>query len=458
MKRDHETMGRDLAVAVGHIWEMSGRAAALSFIDEANESKGKVSIRWTELDADSDRSFQPTAPSAARRALAADQDVTFEILNDRGQDLLYTYVPVLMDGRAAGALEFSESLEEREQYVQKTVRRVLTSVLIVFVLAGAVSAGLGAWFVGRPVNSLIRRANAIAQGDLGPRLHFTQKDELGQLARALNTMCDQLVTARDRLAEETAARMAFLEQLRHADRLTTVGQLASGIAHELGTPLNVVDARAKMIRTSHTVDAEAQNNARIVVEQAERMTKIIHQLLDFARPKAPHRIRVDLREILSRAVELLAPMARGNRVALKLDPCSTPLWAYADPDQLQQVVSNLIINAIQASPPGGEVNVGSCRENVSPSAGTQRAPGRYSRMCVADQGQGICPEDVPRVFEPFFTTKRVGEGTGLGLSVSRGIITEHQGWIEIESEVGKGCRVAVYLPEAAADEEPRSGD
>lgn len=458
MKRDHDTMGRDLAAAVARIWETSGRGAALSLVDEANESKGRVSIRWIDPDADPASRFRPTAPAVARRALQTDREVTSEILNDGGQDLLCTYVPVLADGQAAGLLEFSESLEEREQYVQKTIRRVLFSTLTVFVLAGAVSVLLGAWIVGRPVKSLISRANAIAKGDLERRLHFTQKDELSQLADALNTMCDQLVAARDRLAEQTAAHIASLEQLRHADRLAMVGQLASGVAHELGTPLNVVIVRSKMIRTSPAVDAEAQNNARIVIEQAERMAKIIRQLLDFARPKELQRRRVDLREILARVLEFLASAAQEKRVALKLDPRDAPLWAEVDPAQLQQVVSNLIVNAIQATAPGREVQVGCCLESVSASTKSRRAPGTYICIYVSDQGHGIGAEDVARVFEPFFTTKCAGEGTGLGLSVSLGIIREHQGWIEVDSEVGKGSRFSVYLPEGGANEEPGPGD
>jgi signal transduction histidine kinase len=383
--------------------------------------------------------------------------VTTEILNDHGQDLLHTYVPVLVAGQPAGALELSESLEERDRYVRNTIHRILVNTLIVFVLTGTAFAALGGWFVGRPVNSLIRRANAIAQGDLEHRLQLRQKDELGQLARALNTMCDQLAATRDQLAKETAARIASLDQLRHADRLATVGQFASEVAHEFGTPLNVMMARAKMIRTSPAVDAETQNNAHIVAEQAERMTKIIHQLLDFARPKAPHRIRVDLCEILKRAADLLTSVAQGSGVVLRVDSCSTPHWTDADPEQLQQVVANLVVNAVQATPPGGEVKIGCRLEEVSPSADIQRPAGRYCCIYVADQGQGISAEDLPRVFEPFFTTKKPGEGTGLGLSVSQGIITEHRGWIQVESEIGKGSRFTVYIPEGSANEEPRSG-
>src|SRR5204863_590761 len=125
-----------------------------------------------------------------------------------------------------------------------------------------------------------QKARRVGTGDLSGPLHLRQRDELGELANEINLMCE-------RLAEERGAREQATEQLRHADRLTTVGKLASGLAHELGTPLNVVRGRAKLIVDHEVEGKEVTDSARIVVEQAERMTALIRQLLDFARPRAP---------------------------------------------------------------------------------------------------------------------------------------------------------------------------
>ena len=291
----------------------------------------------------------------------------------------------------------------------------------------------------------------MASGHFDRRVELHQRDELGELAGEFNKMCDQLAAARDRLAAETTARIHTLELLRHADRLKTVGQLASGIAHELGTPLNVVRARAKMIVSDAASPSEAQSNARIVVEQSDRMARIIRQLLDFARPRAARRASADLRNVAARTAEMFSAMAAKQNVRIALDLGEIPLVAEVDADQIQQVQSNLVLNAIQAMPQGGEVTIELSAETAHPP----ESPPSVSIEClclrVRDTGQGIRPEEIEHIFEPFFSTKQAGEGTGLGLSVSRGIIEEHGGWIGVTSTGGQGSCFQVFVPRRVAD-------
>jgi signal transduction histidine kinase len=241
-----------------------------------------------------------------------------------------------------------------------------------------------------------------------------------------------------------------MDQVRQADRLVTVGKLASGVAHELGTPLNVVWARAKMVSSLGTAtgSVDTANNGRIIAEQCENMTKIIRQLLDFARPRSPRKARVDLCQLVQHVLTLLSPMAQKKKVSFVTPvETTTALTAEIDANQIQQVLLNLVMNGIQAMGAGGALTVQVERRRASPPQPRDGAPEEYVALSVEDQGTGI-PEEVRRhLFEPFFTTKGVGEGTGLGLSVSRGIVEEHRGWIEVQTEPEKGSRFTVFLPE-----------
>ncbi len=269
----------------------------------------------------------------------------------------------------------------------------------------------------------------------------------------MNAMCDRLVVANERAAREMKGRLEMLEQLRHADRLMTVGKLASGIAHELGTPLNVIEARAAMIGNGETTQEESVTYARVVVRAAERMTRIIRQLLAFARPRGVQKSRCDVTSIAHRTVELLQPLAQKRKVTLRVEG---PPQAYAEADagQIEQAITNLVMNATQAMDRPGSVELRIDHARAKPPADHGGPEADYLRVCVRDEGHGIASEHLPRIFEPFFTTKDVGEGTGLGLAVTYGIVREHGGWIAVASEVGRGAAFTIHLPVAPETREP----
>jgi signal transduction histidine kinase len=238
------------------------------------------------------------------------------------------------------------------------------------------------------------------------------------------------------------------EQIRHADRLSTVGKLAAGVAHELGTPLAVVSGRAKRIVRSGP-PAETGDDARIIVEQADRMAAIIRQLLDFARRRGAVKAPADVGALARSTIGLLAPFAAKRGVMLRVDDASDATPIAVDAGQLQQALTNLIMNGVQAMSRGGELRVAIERARLTPPAAVGGAEASYLVLRVVDQGVGIQPEHVAHVFEPFFTTKDVGEGTGLGLSVAHGIVAEHGGWIDVASEPGAGATFTVHLPAGA---------
>jgi signal transduction histidine kinase len=252
------------------------------------------------------------------------------------------------------------------------------------------------------------------------------------------------MAARTRAEEEAAKRLTALEQLRHADRLRTVGTLASGIAHELGTPLNVISMRANMIATGEVPNTDAPDNAKIIVSQTDRVTKIVRQLLDFARRRSPKRTEADLSELAERTSQLLGGLARKSRVEVKVTP-SKKVSLKIDAAQIEQALTNLVMNGIHSMPNGGALTIHVSEGDAAPD----RAPELVQHCAIieiADTGTGIPPENLERIFEPFFTTKAVGEGTGLGLSVTHGIVEDHGGWMKAESSIGEGTRFRLYLP------------
>jgi signal transduction histidine kinase len=447
MRQDGRFTGATLGRAMARVWRSQGQDAALALVHEVADIDGHLGIRWVRLDHAADASTRPKVDRRELEPLLHGQTVSRRIAGSAPEvGALYTYVPIRVPGAVAGALEISESLADEREYIRTTLRdTALFSTALLGVSILVVSA-IGVLFVGRPAGALVAKTRRIGMGDLGGPLLLRQRDEMGELARELNAMCDQLAAANQRLRIEVEARIAALEQLRHADRLITVGKLASGVAHELGTPLNVVAGRAQMIASGEVKGSEVSDNARIIAEQAKRMAQIIRQLLDFARKRAPERAQTDLQAAARKAVELLTQMADKRGVRLSLAPYAGSCTLQADEGQIQQVLMNVVANAIQATGEGGSVEIELSRKRATPPLDQGGPEQSYLCLAVRDTGCGMDGPTMERVFEPFFTTKDVGEGTGLGLSVAYGIMREHGGFIDVESRVGHGSQFSIHLP------------
>lgn len=272
--------------------------------------------------------------------------------------------------------------------------------------------------------------------------------QLEQLARALETLDVKYAEQQAQSIADTRRHLADLAELHHANRLVTVGTLTAGMAHELGTPLGVVLARAQMIIADEHDLAEAANDAEEIIRQVNRMTQMCREVLDFARPKPPARDRVDVVHVIRQMIVLLVPEARKRSVRLVLTGDPTPSLVLGDPSKLMQVVTNLIINAAQAMPSGGTVTLAVETKRVRPPAVEQLPEADYVCVHVTDTGVGIRSADLGHIFDTFFTTKKF-EGTGLGLAVSSRIAREHDGWIGVVTEVGRGSTFTVYVPRLA---------
>ncbi|HLL85121.1 MAG TPA: HAMP domain-containing sensor histidine kinase [Longimicrobium sp.] len=442
----HQVLGRSLAAAFASAWEAGGMSNALRMLASANANQTTVRIRWVSLNGLDPATAPPFAlPGYVLGALARGQTVSVMPTEGRPGARLFTYVPVPLISPLTGAVEISESLEEQQRFTRATIEQAIAATVLLALVCSVIALLFGGVLVARPVRGLVELSERIARGELSARLTLRGKDELATLASAMNRMAEQLAESREKLGEEARQRVAAMEQLRHADRIGTVGKLASGVAHELGTPLNVVAGNARMIASGELAGEGALEAARTIRAQAEAMTRIIRQLLDFARRRAPEKAPQDVGELASGTLAMLRHLADKHRVRLSLQQ-SPGLVAEVDAGQINQALTNLVMNAVQAMPRGGEVKVSLERTRETPPPDVGGPEGEFLRLHVTDEGEGIAPEVLPHVFEPFFTTKGVGEGTGLGLSVSYGLVREHGGWISARSEPGKGSTFTLHLP------------
>jgi two-component system NtrC family sensor kinase len=236
-----------------------------------------------------------------------------------------------------------------------------------------------------------------------------------------------------------------LEQLRQAQaqlvqsgKLAAVGQLAAGVAHEINNPLTTIGGFSEIVLRELPGDSPLRNDVQLILREAQRARDVVRRLLDFARQSEPHRNSVDLNELVREMVSLMRSAASVRDVTI--EECYAPElpWASVDANQFKQVVLNLLNNAAQAMPKGGTLMI---------SVGAAvRETRRGIEIKVKDSGVGIPRENLERIFEPFYTTKSPNEGTGLGLAVSYRIVREHDGVIEVESEVNRGTIFTVWIP------------
>ncbi len=343
-------------------------------------------------------------------------------------------------GQIVAALELRRDLTS----INDDVRSAGWRVLVIFALLTAI-LGLGVAMITRrsmtrPLGKLIDGIDGVARGDLSRVILEEREDEIGALASRFNEMTTSLREAREETRRGSEAKLELEERLRQAEKLATIGQLAAEIAHEVGTPLNVITGRASVMARKAGDEAEVRKNAGIIADQTQRITRIIQQLLDFARRKPSTRIPVDVGRLATAALDFLEhKLAQGRiRARVEVEPGLPEIPG--DSDQVQQICLNLLLNAIQAMPDGGQLEVRVKREHRK-KPGLEMAPASgYVVIEVADTGVGIAPEDREKIFEPFYSTKSQGEGTGLGLSVSHGIVNDHDGWIDLEArEKGVRC-------------------
>ncbi len=236
----------------------------------------------------------------------------------------------------------------------------------------------------------------------------------------------------ERLTEVYRELQDSFEQVKRAERLSAVGQLSAGLAHELRNPLASLAGAAGLLRRPQTSEQRRGECVEIIVKECERLNRLLTQFLDFARPRAPQYWAIDLHSVLSAVVDLAEHAIGQKAVRMRLDVPDRLPAVECDPEQIKQAVLNLLLNAIHASPDAGEVTV------------SARQDGDRVRLEVTDEGAGLDPDSLDHIFDPFFTTKE--NGTGLGLSVVHQIVQQHGGVIAAKSLAPRGTSFQMTLP------------
>ncbi|MDX2480196.1 MAG: ATP-binding protein [Desulfuromusa sp.] len=448
LSRETRHIGESLRYIVKELWQQRGEEVAMTFLKKANQNHTQTLVRWVWIEGEISQQYQPRVPIEQLDDLLIEETVALLAGSPDGRDFLLTYLPLLTEDGRIGAIELSESMDEMHDYVQESLRR---SAIVIGVSIGSallLMAALGSIWIDRPMRKLRAQAERIGTGDFTASVNISGSGELSEFSGTIERMRGQLAEAREAEQLANAEKFEALEKLRHTERLATLGQLSAGIAHELGTPLNVIAGRAKLISHSGMEPGDISRSARIIGEQAERMTEIMRQLLSFARRGEARKQSVDLNVVLRALQSLLESTAHEQGVELVIAEAEQPLLVYADSGQLQQVLINLTLNGIQSMSAGGAITLTGCSAlKVEPPENLENKDKNWVCLQVCDQGCGIDPETLRQIFDPFFTTKDIGQGTGLGLSIAYGIIEEHGGWIEVNSTPGEGSCFSVYLPE-----------
>ena len=314
------------------------------------------------------------------------------------------------------------------------MRNKTTAIFLGIAFAGMITALIVSSFLAKgvlqPIRQLIFASHQWANGNLDYRVEATQKDEIAELTETFNLMASSLRERDERLKEYTQ------QQIMKSERLATLGQLAAGVAHEINNPLGAILMFSHLSLEEMEAEDPRRKNLEKVAAEASRCKDIVRRLLDFARQSEPNVEEADANEILRRTLSVLQNQAQFQNIKITTTLSTSLPKAMMDSGQIQQVFTNIILNAAEAIDGQGEVTIAT---RIAES-------GDFIEIEFKDTGCGIPHENLDKIFDPFFTTKEVGRGTGLGLAVSYGIIARHRGTIEVKSSPGKGMTFIVRLP------------
>jgi two-component system, NtrC family, sensor kinase len=385
----------------------------------------------------------------ARRSITDDAVVMSEPV----KSIHLVGVPIRREGHVWGAAVVTYSLASIEDLRRQGRTVVLWFVPAAVVLMTLLLDLLMRRMVHRPLAGIRKTMKRVRAGDLGARAPVLRNDEIGAVAQGLNEMLAEMegfnVALQQRVSEATGELratneelvdsyrrvFALREALARADQMAAVGHMAASVAHQVGTPLNLISGYVQVIREDEAADPRVTRRLEIVQEQIAKVTSIVRTMLDQAKRPSP-KARTDVADLLRRVADVAKPTLDERHVTLDLRVADVPL-VMADAVQLELALLNLVTNSLDAMPSGGVASV-----TVGPTADGN------VRIVLADTGTGIDPVLLPRIFEPWVTTKEAGRGTGLGLSITREVVTSHGGTITAESQVGVGSVFTVELPAA----------
>ena len=372
--------------------------------------------RYGPYEYDPDKDPDPSVVKLAKSMAAG--ETGWQEYNFQGQEKVAAFAPIpIMNWSMAVTIPIEEFGSEaqgiRTQVVQLVVLTLLITLLGAFVLSYNLS---------RPVRRLVTATNRMAAGDLNQMIPVKSSDELGDLTRSFNRMVHNL----SRIQKE----------LVRSEKLISLGRLSAGVAHEIRNPLNAMKGAMVHLGQKWGHEPLIQQYTQLVAEEIDRLDRVVSEFLYFSKQAPPKLETVDINSVILGTEELLAGEAAKKGVRFQNRLASSLPLISMDTHQMEQVLLNLFINAMDALTEGGEIEVGT---RVMEMDGERKL-----LVVVKDNGRGINEDNLPYVFDPFFTTKE--DGTGLGLPLSLGIVEAHGGVIEMDSRSGRGTQVTIIFP------------
>jgi hypothetical protein len=314
-------------------------------------------------------------------------------------------------------------------------------MLILFLIPGWIIAYFIIKGITKPLGKLTESVKLLGKGKKVEKVSIETNDEIGKLASAFNNMIDSLKAAE-------AEKQKFEEQLRHSQKMEAIGTFAGGIAHDFNNILSTIIGYGHLLRKTSNKKDPAKQYLDNLLSTAERATSLTRSLLAFSRKQTIDPQPVSLNEIVMNVEKIIVQLLDKN-ISCKVELAKEDITILSDPGQIEQVIMNLVTNARDAMPHGGVLTITTSTMYLDKEFFTPYKNGKsglYAMLSVADTGIGMDEEIKKRIFDPFFTTKEVGKGTGLGLSIVYGIISQHNGYITVDSRPGEGTTFKIYLP------------
>ncbi|MBI4013190.1 MAG: HAMP domain-containing protein [Candidatus Rokubacteria bacterium] len=414
-----------------------------AILEEIGRLPYLAGVRITDLDGTILRSSRPeeTGQTLPRRSGFADPRA-WDTAWDRAEQTVSTSHPILNrppcyachspHPTTLGTIDVRLTVPSVESQLARRWSVMVLPAILALLGAGGSIAVYFTLVLGRRITTLSHGMNRVEEGDLTTKVPEDDRDELGRLGRSFNVMVARLADAQRQLEDRHAT------EIRRAEHLAALGKMAAGIAHEINNPLAGMQNCVRTLSRGARDERQRVQYLELLQEGLGRIGRTVGQLLNFARESPPRLTRTDLASVIERSLALVEHEMAARKITCSrsVDPGLPALLA--DPRQLEQVFLNLLMNALEAMPTGGTLTIG--------TGWRQRGTDLCVEARVSDTGGGILPGNLSRIFDPFFTTKEVGRGTGLGLSVSYGIVRAHGGVIDVQSEVGQGSTFSVILP------------
>ena len=330
-------------------------------------------------------------------------------------------------GRIIGAL-YVGLLEAPFLHREKVIVGVFLVMMTVTTLTSLALLFLVTKLVLRPISRIVTMSRSVVEGNLDARVGIRPPGEMGVLCEAIDAMAEAVADREEQL------KIATRRQIGRSEKMASIGRLAASIAHEINNPLTGVLTFAHVLRDNESMSEQDREDLGVIIRETSRVSEIVRGLLDFARERPSIQEPLDVNDVIQRTLRLIRNQKQVQQITIREELDDDLPQITGDANQLQQVLLNLSLNACEAMPGGGTLTIS-----------TSVQDGKVF-VRLADTGCGVAEEHLDVIFEPFYSTKPVGKGTGLGLSVSYGIIQQHGGTLEVESEEGKGTTFTIGLP------------